>query len=107
MDETKTFTLETARAMIPWIREATQEAESKVFEVQRKAEDRQDALARVNQIIQHWAETVAKLGAIPKQPFLVDFDSGKDYFCWEYPEKTISYRHGYNEGYAGRQKIED
>lgn len=107
MDKTKKFTLEAARAMIPWIREATREAESKVFEVQRNAEDRHDALAQVNRIIQHWGETVAKLGAIPKQPFLVDFESGEDYFCWEYPEKTIIYRHGYHKGYAGRQKIEE
>ena len=101
------FTLEEARQLVPWLMEASREAEARVFEIQQKAKDTRGAQTRSQRIIQYWAETVTKLGAEPKQPFTVDFDSGKDYFCWEYPEEDIYFRHDYHLGYAGRHRIED
>lgn len=105
--EERIFSLEEAKALLPWLREATQEAEAHVRRVQAECTDPEEAQARLRVIIQHWSETAAKLGALPKQPFTIDFNSGNDYFCWEYPETDITYRHGYNAGYAGRQPIED
>lgn len=93
--------------MLPWLREACQDAETQIEQVRQSVHDRDQALAEIRTIIQYWAETVRKLGPLPKQPFTVDFDSGKDYFCWEHPEQNIYYRHGYNAGYAGRQPIEE
>lgn len=101
------FTLDQARALIPWLREATAEAEQKARKVQLEMTDPLEARERIRTIIHHWSETAMKLGALPKQPFTVDFDSGTDYFCWEYPEKDIYYRHGYEAGYAGRQRISE
>ena len=106
-NKAKVFTLEEARAMLPWLLEATREAEQKVDTVRKSNEQSPEARTRLQEIIQHWAETVFKLGALPKQPFTVDFDSGQDYFCWEYPEPEIVYRHGYHDGYMGRHRIEE
>ncbi len=103
----KVFTLQEARALLPWLTEVTQEAERKANEVRHHLGDPREAHERLQHIIQHWAETVFKLGAIPKQPFTIDFDTGKDYYCWEYPEANILYRHGYHDGYMGRHRIEE
>ena len=107
MNDEKIYSLEEARALLPWLYEACKEAEAEVIDVQRQAVERKEALSRIHEIIHHWAETVTKLGAIPKQPFTIDFNSGSDYFCWEYPEENILYRHDYHAGYAGRHRIEE
>ena len=107
MDEERLFTLAEARALLPWLREACREAEEKVHTMRRTATDATEAQKRLQTIIQHWAETVFKLGALPKQPFTIDFNSGTDYYCWEYPEEDLYYRHGYQDGYLGRRQIEE
>lgn len=101
------YTLAEAKLLIPWLKEASQEAEQQVRQAQLDAKDNQEAQAKIQAIIYHWAETIAKLGGLPKQPFTVDFDSGKDFFCWEYPEDDIYFRHDYDRGYAGRHPIKD
>jgi len=107
MSEAQTFTLAQVRQLLPWLREACEAAESAILEAQRDMTE--EALTRVHiqQIIQHWAETVFKLGGQPKQPFTIDFDSGSDYYCWEYPEADIYFRHDYHKGFAGRRRIEE
>jgi len=107
MDSEKVFTLSEARAMLPWLTEVTRDAEQKANEVRKHITEPKEAQKRLQRIIQHWAETVFKLGAIPKQPFTIDFDTGKDYLCWEYPEENILFRHGYHDGYMGRHPIEE
>jgi hypothetical protein len=107
MDEEKTFTLQEARFLVPWLREITEQAEQKAYDVRKRQNDPSKAREELQYIIQHWAETITKLGALPKQPFTVDFNSGHDYYCWEYPEKEILYRHSYRAGYAGRRRIEE
>ena len=107
MENSKKFTLEQARDLLPWLFEASKEAEAKLLKVRQNPGDPETAQAQIHQIIQHWAETVFKLGAIPKQPFTVDLDSGTDYFCWQFPERTLSFRHDYYKGFQGRHKIEE
>jgi len=107
MSEQQIFTLSEARQLVPWLIEASRDAENRVREAQLKAQGGKDSQAFVQAIIHHWAETVAKLGGLPKQPFTVDFDSGEDFFCWEYPEDNIYYRHDYDRGYAGRHRIKE
>ncbi|MDJ0841493.1 MAG: DUF2203 family protein [Acidobacteriota bacterium] len=103
----KIYKLDEARSLIPWIREACEEAEKQVREVQQSESNLARAQTRIKEIIHHWAETVFKLGGLPKQPFTVDFDNGTDFYCWEFPEKDIYYRHAYHAGYAGRRRIEE
>jgi serine/threonine protein kinase len=38
--------------------------------------------------------------------WLVDFDNGQGYYCWSYPEATISHYHAYDDGFAGRMSIQ-
>ena len=59
----------------------------------------------VSRAVTAWAEAVQDLGAEAKGLWLVDFDAGSGYYCWKYPETTVSHYHGYDEGFAGRMKI--
>ena len=56
-------------------------------------------------IVSGWAETVLALGIEVKGLWLIDFDSGAGYYCWKYPEPTLEYFHGYEEGFGGRMKL--
>ncbi len=102
----KAFSIDEIRSLLPWLREVSESSELALIRLQQNGSaDRAQEQAAA--IIQHWAETVAKLGGMPKQPFTVDFDSGHDFFCWEYPEDDIYFRHDYNLGYQGRHPICD
>ena len=46
------------------------------------------------------------LGLEVKGPWLVDFDCGSGLYCWRWPEVKLEYFHGYDEGFAGRVRIQ-
>ena len=46
------------------------------------------------------------LGLDVKGLWLVDFDNGSGYYCWRWPETELAYFHGYEEGFAGRVRIQ-
>lgn len=55
--------------------------------------------------IESWKIKIEKLGVHPKGKWLCDFDNGNGYFCWKYPEETVSHAHAYNEGFTSRRKV--
>lgn len=55
--------------------------------------------------IKTWETKMEKLGGHPKGVFLVDFDNGSGYFCWRFPEVSIKFHHGYQEGFTSRVEI--
>ena len=61
--------------------------------------------------MEDWLRKILDLGAFPKglNPSLVDFPhrlGGREvYLCWQMGEKHISYYHGLEEGFGGRQKL--
>jgi hypothetical protein len=56
-------------------------------------------------IVRAWAREITALGCEVKGLWLVDWDSGDGYYCWRFPEETVSYFHTYEEGFAGRLPI--
>lgn len=106
------FTLDAANALLPELRQRTEEA---VVESERLAEqvqsDRCDEVTRqrlsqqIDGVVARWASDVQALGLEVKGLWLVDFDNGEGYYCWKYPEERVSHFHGYEEGFAGRIKI--
>jgi hypothetical protein len=46
------------------------------------------------------------LGVEVKGPWLVDFDNGEGYYCWRWPEEELCWFHGYEDGVAGRIRIQ-
>jgi regulator of sirC expression with transglutaminase-like and TPR domain len=96
----KVFTLDEARALMPRVRALTEEAVSAYARLgDRLDEERQS-------ILREWAREIQALGAEIKGLWLVDFDSGAGYYCWKYPEPALDHFHGYEEGFAGRLRLQ-
>ena len=106
------FTLAEARELLPSVRELTAEAV-------RRAEALADALddiadddpkrtiigAELKLVVDEWTARIREMGLEAKGLWLVDFDNGEGYYCWQHPEPSVSHYHGYDEGFAGRMKI--
>jgi hypothetical protein len=108
----RTFSLQEAREVFPLVRRITRVAQEEVKVLWEKQSFQKDPKRKascdgeVQAVFKSWQEKVARLGAHGKGMWLVDFDSGDGYFCWHYPEPDISFFHGYNEGFRGRQPLQ-
>jgi hypothetical protein len=107
------WSLENARAMLGEVRQRTAaavgEVEPLLAEREKLAEgspDRRGIEARIQQQISTWVRSMEALGLEVKGLWLVDFDNGSGYYCWRWPEESLEYFHGYEEGYAGRIRIQ-
>jgi hypothetical protein len=95
----KIFTYEDACALLPEVQRLTDVAVEQIETIE-------DADPGVYQrIVEDWAQSVMELGIEVKGLWLVDFDSGGGYYCWKHPEPALEYFHGYDEGFAGRVKL--
>ncbi len=100
----RTFTFEEAVKLLPAVRERTRRAIGKIEALggDGDAQNRPEAEG----ILVAWAREMDELGIEVKGPWLVDFDSGDGYWCWRWPEETLDYYHGYEEGFRGRVRIQ-
>ncbi|HEY7113545.1 MAG TPA: DUF2203 family protein [Thermoanaerobaculia bacterium] len=99
----KIFTLGEARSLLPTIREKTAEAAERFS---RLGEGGEESRREREHILSSWAREMAALGVEIKGPWLVDFDSGAGYYCWKHPEASLEHFHGYEEGFAGRLRLQ-
>ncbi|MDQ6799284.1 MAG: DUF2203 domain-containing protein [Acidobacteriota bacterium] len=97
----KTFSYEEAAELLPRVQELTSIA---VEEVEALASDAPRDAGQ--QLVAKWAEAVMKMGIEVKGLWLIDFDNGSGYYCWQYPEESLQYFHGYEEGFGGRVKLQ-
>ena len=100
----RTFTFDEARKVLPAVRERTRRAIGKIEALGGDAEAPGGPGAE--EILLAWAREMNGLGIEVKGPWLVDFDSGDGYWCWRWPEETLDYYHGYEEGFAGRVRVQ-
>lgn len=84
---------------MPDVRRITEEAAGKIESLPVSES------ASYEQLVTEWAEAMRELGLQVKGLWLVDFDNGGGYYCWRYPEPALEYFHGYDEGFAGRVKL--
>jgi hypothetical protein len=100
----RTFTFEEAKKLLPAVRERTRRALGKIEALEEEG-TRADG-PEAEGILSAWAREMEELGIDVKGAWLVDFDSGDGYWCWRWPEETLDYYHGYDEGFAGRVRIQ-
>ena len=96
MTEKKTFTYEEASALLPEVQRLTGEAVAECEELL------DGETAEAQRILTEWAQSILALGVEVKGLWLVDFDCGVGYYCWHYPEPSLQFFHGYDEGFSGR-----
>jgi hypothetical protein len=102
------FSYERAAALLPQVRELTEDAYQRAAALEASEAGGLSARARqqLDAIVNGWAEAVVALGAEVKGLWLVDFDNGSGYYCWRYPEDGLHYYHSYEEGFRGRLRIQ-
>src|SRR5262249_12340310 len=103
VSEKRTFTYEEAAALLPEVRRITEEAFRKVEAFEGSPEEA--AQDKINEIVTNWARAGLQPGIDVKGLWLVDFDNGSGYYCWQYPESGLQYYHSYEDGFAGRIRI--
>lgn len=101
--ERRTFTLEEAGALLPRVRELTEEAAELYGRFGDNPIESEEARHKV---VEEWANQIIALGLEIKGLWLVDFDSGAGYYCWKYPESGLGHFHGYEEGFSGRVPLQ-
>jgi hypothetical protein len=104
----KIFSLSEARALLPEVRRITQQAYERIETLRgrvQEASDRGALESEAGAIVQAWAESIQALGLEVKGLWLVDFDNGSGYYCWQHPEAALEYYHSYEEGFRGRMRI--
>lgn len=101
--ERRVFTLDEAGALLPRVRQLTEEAAELYSRFGENGIESEEARHKV---VEEWANQIIALGLEIKGLWLVDFDSGAGYYCWKYPEPALSHFHGYEEGFSGRVPLQ-
>lgn len=111
--EKRIFTYEEARRLLPTVRERTKTALDQLTMTRPPRTEKQDEEAyresvreAAGEVLAAWARQMEALGLEVKGPWLIDFDSGAGYYCWKWPEESLEFFHGYEEGFAGRVRIQ-
>lgn len=97
----KIFSYEEAAALLPEVQRLTAEA---VEQVEQLGEAEQ-MVEEYQTIVGQWAEAVIRMGIEVKGLWLIDFDCGSGYYCWQWPEPGLQFFHGYEDGYRGRVQL--
>jgi hypothetical protein len=104
----RVFSLDEAHDLFPLVRRITKTAQEEIrflwerFHHLKDTDRKTECEAQIQSHFKGWQEKIGKLGCEAKGMWLVDFDSGDGYYCWNYPEPAIAYFHGYQDGFRGR-----
>jgi hypothetical protein len=101
----KVFTYDEAARLLPEVRRLTDEAYRAVESISDAATSAESAQPLVEAVVTRWANDVMSMGIDVKGLWLIDFDNGSGYYCWQYPEEGLQFFHSYEEGFRGRTRI--
>lgn len=110
----RVFTLEEAEELLPLIRKLTKKSlqqylvsETRLKHLPENSEKRREVEKEMSTLLNRWSEQISRLGCHPKGIWLVDFDNGRGYYCWQYNEGHIGYFHHYHESVTNRTALEE
>ena len=101
----KVFTYDEAARLLPEVRKLTDAAYKAVESISARASPGESAQSEVEAVVTRWANDVMNMGIEVKGLWLVDFDNGSGYYCWQYPEEGLQFFHTYEDGFRGRTRI--
>lgn len=108
--EKKTFSFDEAASLLSEVRRITERAHRHVEELRGSAgpgpTEAERFESEATAVVNDWANGIRALGADVKGIWLVDFDNGSGYYCWRWPEEGLQFYHSYEEGFAGRMRIQ-
>lgn len=106
------FSYDEALETFPLVRDLTAAAVRQIEALANKVGSRDELDTRRDQleearerIVRAWAREITSIGCEVKGVWLVDWDSGDGYYCWQFPEQAIAFFHTYDEGFTGRIPI--
>ena len=106
------FTLTEARELLPVVQDVTADAVRQaealadaIDDLEEEDPQRTALGVELNVVVDGWSARIRGLGLEAKGLWLVDFDTGEGYYCWQHPEVSLMHYHGYEDGFAGRMKI--
>ena len=104
----KIFSYREAVALLPHVRQVTDEACRQVEAIESAAQGTlsEEAQRDVDRIVSAWAYELMEKGVEVKGRWLVDFDNGSGYYCWRHPESGLHFFHSYEDGFRGRMPIQ-
>lgn len=108
------FSLAEAEELLPLVYRMTEDVSKDVKKMMhclealpdKKSDRAIEIESSIDAAIERWQKKISRLGAVPKGLWLADFDNGRGYWCWKYPETAIRHHHGYQDGFSGRRLIE-
>ena len=109
----RVFNLNEANGLLPIIVRITAEAQREMTSLRNRIEAikygssaaAEQLEEEVQALVDHWQKRLTSLGVHPKGLWLADFDHGSGYYCWKYPESSIRFCHGYQDGFSGRKEL--
>lgn len=111
-EEKKIFAYDEALRILPEVQRRTQAVITQITVITAqiyatKNDEERIAAYKMEQadLANKWVQDVEMLGAEVKGLWLVDFDNGEGYYCWQHPESTLEYFHEYTKGFAGRTRL--
>lgn len=104
--DNRIFTYAEAVKLMPMVRRLTEQAYRRVESLASSGGREDEIRAQSDAVVGEWARALVQLGLEVKGLWLVDFDNGSGYYCWRYPEPGLDWFHTYEEGFAGRIRIQ-
>lgn len=112
LKRSRPFTLQEAQSLLPLVKRLTQEAVDQVEALKKRVEaidpepcHRPFYERQLSLIVERWSQKILKLGCQPRGLWVVVFDNGQGFYCWNYPDEDVEFFHVYQSDSGSRTPV--